>query len=71
MRCFKAKWSVSCRYYKMAKAMQALAATSDGKRAEGSVFNIDKAVMADFEPKTLQEILDAPVSTLQVRETSS
>ena len=51
----------------MAKAIKTLAATSDDKREEGSVFNIDKAVMAGFEPKTLGQILESPVCTLQVR----
>jgi hypothetical protein len=49
----------------MAKCIATLAVTSDGKRAEDSKFNIDKAVMAGYEPKTLQEIVDAPISTLQ------
>lgn len=49
----------------MAKAIDYLSKTSNGKRAEGSKFNIDKAVMAGFEAKTLNEIVGAPVATLQ------
>ena len=49
----------------MAKAITYLSTTSDGKRAEGSKFNIDKAVMAGFEAKTLNEIVGAPLATLQ------
>jgi hypothetical protein len=53
------------RFVKMARAIATLEATSNGKRAENSKLNIDKAVMASYESASLPIMADAPVSALQ------
>ncbi|CAD7702205.1 unnamed protein product [Ostreobium quekettii] len=54
------------KYYKWAKAITALAAKEvEGGRAEGTVMNIDQAVMKEYEKKSLKEVAEAPVHALQ------
>jgi len=54
------------KYFLIARALKTMAETeTKGGRPEGSVMNVDRAVDKDFEPKSLQEIVDAPVSALE------
>eukprot|EP00292_Cryptomonas_paramecium_P020148 CAMPEP_0113682210 /NCGR_PEP_ID=MMETSP0038_2-20120614/12507_1 /TAXON_ID=2898 /ORGANISM="Cryptomonas paramecium" /LENGTH=179 /DNA_ID=CAMNT_0000601195 /DNA_START=11 /DNA_END=550 /DNA_ORIENTATION=- /assembly_acc=CAM_ASM_000170 len=54
------------KYFKIARAIVTLAAQEeDGKRAEDSLQNINKALDQEYEKKSLKEIVEAPVSALQ------
>jgi len=52
------------KYYQICKSIVTLAAT-ETKRPEGSVMNIDHALDKDSESKSLQELLECPLSVLQ------
>ena len=52
------------KYFLLARAIATLA-TTEGKRVTGSVMNIDKAVDKEYETKSLNELLDAPLSALE------
>lgn len=54
------------KFYKMAKAIVALASAEEkDARAPASVMNMDQAVDAEFETKPLADIVNASVSSLQ------
>lgn len=54
------------KHARIAQAVLTLAATEQkDKRAAGSEMNIHKAVDKDYQNKTFQELLDAPVSALK------
>ena len=54
------------KYFKMAKAIAALASAEEkDARDAASVMNLDQAVDVSFEKKSLAEIMEAPVSALQ------
>lgn len=54
------------KYFKMARAIVTLETCEvEGKRPEGSVMNIDKAVDTEYEGKSLKEIATAPTAALQ------
>jgi hypothetical protein len=54
------------KFYRISHAIVVLAETEEnGKRAEKCLMNINKALDKEYETKTLNEILDAPVSALQ------
>lgn len=56
----------SYKFYKIARAIQILAATeSSGDRPAGSRMNIDNALDKECETKSLTEVLECPVSALQ------
>jgi predicted flap endonuclease-1-like 5' DNA nuclease len=54
------------KFFKLARALKTLAATeTKGGRPAGSIMNVDKAVIKDFETKSLQEIIDAPIHEIE------
>eukprot|EP01024_Parvocaulis_polyphysoides_P006822 TRINITY_DN11968_c0_g1_i1.p2 TRINITY_DN11968_c0_g1~~TRINITY_DN11968_c0_g1_i1.p2 ORF type:complete len:178 (-),score=40.53 TRINITY_DN11968_c0_g1_i1:155-688(-) len=53
------------KFFKIAQAITVLVDLTGDKRAEDSVMNIDKAVMHDYEKKTLKDIASAPVDALE------
>lgn len=54
------------KYFLLARALATLAETEiDGKRLKGSVMNVDKAVMKEYQTKSLKEIVAQPVSALE------
>jgi predicted flap endonuclease-1-like 5' DNA nuclease len=59
------------KYYKMAHAIQTLAAVEGSARMEGSKMNADLALDKEYEQKTFVEILDSPVSALQGLSTAA
>jgi hypothetical protein len=59
------------KYFKMAQAMQTLAATEGATRMDGSKMNADLALDKEYEHKTFKEILDSPVSALQGLSTAA
>lgn len=55
----------SYKYYHMAKAITNLAGSESDFRPEESMMNINKGLDKEFETRSLQEIVEAPVSALQ------
>ena len=63
--CSTVKDLATYKFFLLARALKTLSATEKGKRLEGSVMNVDKAVDKDYETKTLTEIVAAPVAALE------
>uniref|UniRef100_A0A7S1D6K2 Uncharacterized protein n=1 Tax=Cyclophora tenuis TaxID=216820 RepID=A0A7S1D6K2_CYCTE len=54
------------KFFLMSRALATLAETEvKDDRPSGSVMNVDKAVDKEYEPKTLTEIVEAPISALE------
>jgi predicted RecB family nuclease len=54
------------KFFTVARSIKTLAATEEkGKRPSGSVMNIDLILDKEYETKSLNEILEAPVSALE------
>ncbi|GMH45861.1 hypothetical protein BSKO_13824 [Bryopsis sp. KO-2023] len=54
------------KFFRWARAIVTLAGKEEeGKRGEGAMLNIDRAVVKDYEKSSLKEIAAAPVAALQ------
>ena len=54
------------KYFLLARALKTLSETeTEGGRLTGSVMNVDKAVDKSWEPKSLKEIVAAPIEALE------
>jgi len=63
--CSTGKDLATYKFFLLARALKTLSETEKGKRLDGSVMNVDKAVDKEYESKTLKEIVAAPVAALE------
>ena len=63
--CSTVKDLATYKFFLLARALKTLSETEKGKRLEGSVMNVDKAVDKEYESKTLKEIVEAPTSAIE------
>eukprot|EP00923_Selenidium_pygospionis_P050152 GHVN01086610.1.p1 GENE.GHVN01086610.1~~GHVN01086610.1.p1 ORF type:complete len:197 (-),score=29.00 GHVN01086610.1:228-818(-) len=56
-----------CRVYRLAKAMSVMEKLEkDGLRPKKSIMNLDKGVVTEMASKSITEILDSPITSIQI-----